>query len=230
MKYELEFKINQMFDKNNEYDLFICSVCFALADLLKVNQEIHKVAEKSENGNSSFFFRINMGFAREAYELLKSKFANPDFTSKYLEQVTDAIDKYIEIDSIINGKTKYKTFKEHKINKNRHLIFHYPKQKEDYKLIYDVISELEKDNHNFNYYESDDANDFERWQFDFAETIQYNVLFGIFKITDDVQHESKLNDLATLTAKIINLLNLLFSDFVCRKQWVIKSECEWELI
>jgi len=63
MKYEYEFKMDQMFDRNEEYDLFICSCCFALSDLLIINQEILEDVSNPQKWYSSTFFRINMGFA-----------------------------------------------------------------------------------------------------------------------------------------------------------------------
>ena len=61
--------------------------------------------------------------------------------------------------------------------------------------------------------------EFDRQKFEFAETIQLNALFGIHKTTGEDQFGQILNDLAFLTGKIINLLNLLFIDFVIRKRW-----------
>ena len=221
MKYEYEFTMDQLFDRNEEYDLFICSCCFALSDLLIINQEILEAANNPQKWYSSMFFRINMGFAREAYELLKSKFTDNSFKMKYLASIVGAVDRYIEIDDIINGKTEHETFYANKLNENRHSIFHYPKNPKEYCLINEVLSDLEKDGQRFKYCESDETDTFEWQKFEFAATIQLNALFGIHKTTGEDQFAQILNDLALLTGKIINLLNILFSEFVSRKRWDI---------
>ena len=222
MNYEYRFKMDQMFDRNEEYDLFICSCCFALSDLLIINQEIFEAVSSPEKWYSSTFFRINMGFAREAYELLKSKFTNESFKKKYLVPIESAVERYTEIDNIINGKTELKTFKEQKLNDNRHLIFHYPKDLKVYFILNEVLSNLENDGELFDYYESDDTDTFERQKFRFAATIQFNALFGIHKATGD-ESAQIVNDLAILTTKIIDLLEILFGEFVIKKQWNIDS-------
>lgn len=223
MEFEFECEINQMFDIKKEYDLFICVCAFALSDLLFINREISQSFDESSSQKSTFLFRINMGFAREAFELLKSKFENQNFKAKYLESIKDALDKYKEIENIINGITELETFKEHKINKNRHLIFHYPKKIEDYNLIGAVLNEFEKKDQKYRYCESDNKNKLESQDFEFIKSIQYNTLFGFYKSTNDEEHNKKLNDIATLTARIINLLNLLFVDFASKKYMEVKS-------
>ncbi|MBP8640826.1 MAG: hypothetical protein KBI01_08020 [Oscillospiraceae bacterium] len=222
MKYEYEFKMDQMFDRNEEYDLFICSCCFALSDLLIINQEILEAVSNPQKWYSSTFFRINMGFAREAYELLKSKFTNESFKKEYLLPIENAVERYTKIDNIINGKTELMTFKEHKLNENRHLIFHYPKKEEDYCLIQEVLCDLEKDGQKFRYYESDNTDDSENQKFEFAAIIQFNALFGIHK-ADGNDSSRIINDLAILTTQIISLLELLFGEFVSKKQWSIAA-------
>lgn len=220
MKYEYKFKLDQMFDKNEEYDLFICSCCFALSDLLIINREILEAANNPQKWYSSLFFRMNMGFAREAYELLKSKFTNESFEKEYLVSIESAVERYMEIDDIINGRSETETFKEQKLNDNRHLIFHYPKDLKGYCILNEVLSNLEKDGELFNYYESDDTDTFERQKFEFAATIQFNALFGIHKATGD-ESSRIINDSAFLTTKIIDLLELLFGEFVGKKQWIV---------
>ncbi len=220
MKYEYDFKLDQMFDRNEEYDLFICSCCFALSDLLIINQEILEAANNPQKWYSSLFFRMNMGFAREAYELLKSKFTNENFKNIYLVPIESAVERYTEIDNIINGKTELKTFKEQKLNDNRHLIFHYPKDLKGYCILNEVLSNLEKDGELFNYYDSDDTDTVERQKFKFAAAIQFNALFGIHKATGD-ESAQIVSDLAFLTARILSLLELLFGEFASKKQWNI---------
>lgn len=217
--YKLEFSIDQMFDKSDDYDLFICTICFALSDLLMLNQEIQEATINPSKDNSSLYFRMTMGFIREAYELLKYKFTNDCFREKYLESIDGAISAYNEIDLIISGNSGLSIFKENKLNENRHLVFHYPKKANDYLLIQNVIGELSKDGNKFKYIELKEQDDFYRQKLDFAEAIQYNTLFGFYKINDEKQYFKQLSELATLTAKVINLLNLLFTDFISKKKY-----------
>ena len=51
----------------SEYDLLMCSVAFAISDLNRVNQRIIELSKDNENYTSIFYFKVNMGFVREAY-------------------------------------------------------------------------------------------------------------------------------------------------------------------
>lgn len=155
--------------------------------------------------------------------MLKSKFTNESFKKEYLVPLESAVERYTEIDNIINGKTELKTFKEQKLNENRHLIFHYPRDRKDYSMINEVLSNLEKDGQKFKYCESDNTDVSESQKFEFAAAIQLNALFGIHKANGD-EFTRIVTDLAFLTAKIINLLEILFGEFVSKKQWNIESQ------
>jgi hypothetical protein len=212
MDYVAEFSADQMFDKDSDYDLFICSCSFALSDLLLLNKEIGKPGD-----NSSLYFRMCIGFVREAYELMKDKFTNKTFCMKYLDTIESAVEKYNEIDGIVCGRTEMAAFTDNRINDNRHLVFHYPKTQKDYRLIQGVLEELGKEEQKLRYVESDDADPFQRQRLEFAEIIQYNLLFGFYLNESEKEHEIKLKDLATFTAMMVNLLNLLIGDFFTRK-------------
>lgn len=60
--------------------------------------------------------------------ILKEKFDNEGFRIKYLYPISDAVEKFTEIDNIVFGKNDNYFFKEYKINDTRNQIFHYPKK------------------------------------------------------------------------------------------------------
>jgi len=211
---EYEFNLRDVFDTDNEYDLFICAVSFALSDLSILNRKISECDNESKE--STFYYRLALGFMREAYMLLKRKFDNEGFRTKYLLPIPNAVEKYTEIDNIVFGKNDNNSFGEYKINDTRHQIFHYPKEREDYDLLKCSLEYLAKDNKELNYYESDDTDIFHNQSFDFAQTIQLNILNGTYK-KDEIEISKNVSELASLNAKIINLLDLLFSNFLIKK-------------
>lgn len=212
MDYVAELSANQMFDKDSDYDLFICSCSFALSDLLLLNKEIGNPGD-----NSSLFFRMCIGFVREAYELMKDKFTNKAFCTKYLDTIESAVVRYNQIDDVVCGRTEMKTFQGNRINESRHLVFHYPKKHKDYRLIQEVLEKLGKEDDKLPYIESDGTDPLHRQRLEFAEIIQYNLLFGFYLNESEKEHEIKLKDLAKFTAMMINLLNLLIGDYFTRK-------------
>lgn len=126
MKTEYKFNMNDMFDKDNEYDLWVCSITMALQDLLFCINYIlrngKQQADDSKNTSSiynSFFFhyKILKGILSESNDLL-SGFNNSDISENIRndQEFIRLYDTYMNIYTLVN---------EDFLHTSRNKTFHY---------------------------------------------------------------------------------------------------------
>jgi hypothetical protein len=208
--YKYNFKIDQLVDQSSLYDKYMISVSFALSDLTILNKKIIDLLKEDKAEESVFYFRICLGFMREAYMLLENIFENNTFKVEHLEKIPQAIEKYNEICNIINSKP---IFKASPINENRHRIFHYPKKDKDLELLSKVLEDFKHEKFQNSFTFSDNFCDN---SYPFAELLQLNMLYDTYKIHsyELKKYETLLSELDRLTRRIINLLKILWINFV----------------
>lgn len=221
--YKFSFKYKDIIDLNYEKDLYILSISLALSDLTIITQKLHKIASENNNENGLFYFKVGLAFAREAFELLKVVLEDKDFVHKYLENCTKIFDNFNIVSDIINEKSEFKVFNASRINQNRHLVFHYLKKKEDLELMKNVLVEIENEYEEVYFRESEDIS---KYEYQFAEIFQFNMLFDFYKINENNKEDlnMRISELAIFTAKLMNILRLMFSEYL------IKKRIKWEKV
>ena len=208
------FSIDQLIDKDTNYDLYVLSMSIALADITRVLQNIERVMEYPDGlGDITFFHKIGLGFMRESYGLLEEMFRQ---NRERLTQITSASELFEEITNMVMGNSQYTIFKEYPINNIRNIIFHYMKKNKDFDIMKEAINEMQKEKHKLKYSES--LNISERC-FEFAENIQINLLFDTYKLSnDDVSiFIDRMTDVRLLLQKIIELMYIILNDFIKTK-------------
>ena len=214
MNNNYEFYIDQLIDKNSNYDLFVLSMSIALADMTRVLQNIERVMKYPDgSGDISFFHKMGLGFMREAYELLKKMFKQ---NRERLAQIENASDLYEDINNMVMGNSEYIILKEYPINNIRNIIFHYMKEDKDFDVLKKVYDKTYNEKCKLRYSESDNLK--ER-SFEFAEFIQMNLLFDTYKLTNDDLSifKDRMTDVRLLLQKIIELMYIILNDFIKTK-------------
>ena len=214
--YEFRFKYGDIIDLNYESDLYIMSISIALSDLTKITQKLHSISINNTKDNGVFDFKIGLGFARETFELLKSVFSDNNFTEKYLSNCPKIFDDFKEVSDIVYQKSDFEVFNESKMNNNRHLIFHYPKEKVDFDLMKKAIVEIEKTEYEVCFRESEDIS---KYEYQFAENLQFNMLFDFYKINENQGEvlEKRISELAIFTGKLMNILRSILTEYLYKK-------------
>lgn len=211
--YKAYFRINDVFDKNDKYDLFILKLSMAASDLVTVFQLFKYQINNMEILNRFFFFKLCLGFTREAFELLKNN--HEKFKAKCFDRILGVEEEYQKLYEIIYKGAEFEIFKECAFNKERHNIFHYPDENDD-ELIKNVFDALVKENLS---YVIDKDNHNHKTNYNYAETFQFNMLFNFYKIDDNKEAVLEaIKPLLTVNTMIYGLIDKIIVDFFDSKK------------
>ncbi len=216
---EYNFQISNVVDKNNEYHLWMTSIALAHSDLMNINKEIYRIlyddkyeCTKAKKRNVFYYFKINIGFINETYDLLIDiKDYHKEIYSRLIK-VNRFNQLFNEIENIMESKTS--DFKKVKnlICKSRNKIFHYKRNDKDIEELKKVLETMKEHKiRSFCKYSDDFLND----NSSFAEEIQFNVFCDFYKLQNNEEEINIIiNELLQITAKFLILLRDIILDFL----------------
>lgn len=209
--YEKKFRIQDYFDKNNEYHLWIISFTTARQDLLFVNKKLIETCNSiNDKDGQLYYLKMNIGHLREAINLIfnscKDKNASISEKVRNVKGFNNLYDDLKKLIDITNVKSIYNKL----LISARNNYFHYNHGKQDFENTTKVLENMYKENQYSGFIIGSNLSE---TSFYFAEEIQLNSIFEMAKEQNITQNEL-LYKIANITSTVIEILTLIIDDFL----------------
>jgi hypothetical protein len=207
------FELSKVIDRNNKYHLWITSFAIALQDLTIINNIIYNRLGNDIEHNM-YFYKINIGHLREAFNLLRNAFKYEEIRDR-LVQITGVEKMYNQILELNDGESK-DSFGKSVLFELRNSIFHYIDDDKDFDTLKHVLDKLYRSNYtsSIQLYNNKDSEELKNY-YRFGTEIQLNIIEHIGNnYKSPLEFEELLTKLTMLTAKVIRILEAIVLDFI----------------
>lgn len=212
-KYLYEFKLSEVFDKNNILHLWIISFAIARQDLIHVNNLMLNCFEKDILSEAEYYYFSKMMIVHldESITLIEKALSKSKYNiSDYLKNVGDFVKRYEKL----YEDEDYKIVREF-INLSRNCFVHYysgykyNKKEKDFDCLMNILSTLEENEFETGFIKTgsilfDD--------FYFADDIQINWI-NYFAKKHNLTVKEILKKIVIISGRITFLLNLVVNQF-----------------
>jgi hypothetical protein len=219
IKFEKKFKIEDVFNINTDYHLWMLSVGAARQDLYFVNEKLIDIIYGDKKERYFYYAKMSIAHVNEAVALLKNAFdVQPNIGTKF-RQINGVANAYEELLELTEGNDKDSFYKK-VLSGARNNIFHYNKgtwndkaKEYDFDKTRRVLNSMYKENFITGYKigESKVENDFY-----FAEEVQLNWLSELGK-EYKLDEKQLLLRISHITAKVMQILSMILDDFLINK-------------
>lgn len=219
IKFEKKFKIENVFNKNDDYHLWITSIGVARQDLFFVNNQLSVIIDTEQRDGFLYFAKMSVAHVNEALAMLKKAESHyPNIWSEF-KRIKGFQIQYEELVHLAEGDEE-RSFYKKVLSDARNNFFHYNKgswnnkEKEyDFKSTKSVLQNMCDENFMSGYKLGDMKGEHDYY---FAEEIQINWLFELGRKEFGLTENELLYKISTITAKVMGILSLILKDFFDR--------------
>jgi len=217
-QFEKKFKLQDCFDKEDGYHLWMLSFSSARQDLFYANKKLNEIVKSGDDKQGLFYFlKMNIGHLNEAVLLIKNAFKTDSPILNELIKINNLNDSYIELIKMIDGNNTDSIYK-NLLSCGRNNFFHYNKGKKykskesDFQTTKESLENLYHENHYSGFVIGEKMSDNNLY---FADEVQLNYFFKLgqdYKLTE----EKLFEELGLITAKVISILSLITDEFLIK--------------
>lgn len=214
----IKFNIIDIIDFDDDYELRMISFCLAYNDLWHISKEMLARSSKKYASYRLYLLKISIAQLREAYWLLHQSFLCDREMSDKLQKIEGVNTLFKNILDIVDGPNK-DSFAYKVLAESRNLTWHYSFEKNNDKESLKKITEEMNINNVFGQIiiGENTANTY----YEFADMLFINMIVTLGE-KYGLNLEEYFKKMSNLMAKVIELLDLIISDFLTSKQEIQK--------